>query len=337
VIRRILFSAAKGDGKMTPARTWRRRLTFAAGLLIGGAITAELALRTIGIGNPPLYLTHPTVEYMLAQGAYRRFGNNVTINSAHMRATPEGLLRRADPRERRVLVLGDSIIYGGDQTDDSALAVTRLRGVDLGDGRPLVALNISCNSWGMGNLLAYLKEFGTFEADSAVIVFNSFDYGDVREFVPLGHQLPTSRPWCALDEARHSIPRLLALITGEPYGDNADREANPTEAAGNQSLDELRQLLDLLKARGITIAAVHHPRRDELDGKKSYIGASKLFPVLEAAGVPIISNGHYIGAANVRTDQLGTQRYYRDHVHLNAKGQECLLEAMVEGLKQSVK
>jgi len=338
VITSLIKSAIRGDGTMTRGRRIRRWATFATGLLFGAALAAEIGLRTfMGFGNPPLFIADDVIEYMMVPGKYSRFGNTITVNSAHMRATPEQFLKRSGPTEMRVLVLGDSVIQGGNQTDDADLAVSQLRAWTPpsgpnGPSGPLTTLNISCNSWGPGNVLEFLKRFGTFEADVAVLVLNGFDYGDVRLWLPMSPETPTAKPWCALEEIRRNYGKRYApLLFGKAnWGDPGYAEANPPENYGQQSLRELTELVALLRARNIKVAAVYQPRRDEIEGTNTVLGASKIIGTLEQLDVPIIPNNIALTAELVRRGDSNYAKFYRDQIHLSKFGQLRMLESLKE-------
>lgn len=332
---------------MTRTRRIRRWTTFAIGLLLGITLAAEIGLRVfLGFGNPPLFVADDVIEYMMVPGKYSRFGNTITINSAHMRATPEQFLKRTSPTEMRVLVLGDSVIQGGNQTDDADLAVSQLRawtpppgpsapsGQDspAGQSGPLTTLNISCNSWGPGNVLEFLKRYGTFEADVAIIVLNGWDYGDVRLWLPMSPEIPTTKPWCALEEIRRNYGKRYApLLFGKAnWGDPGYDEANPPEKYGQQSLRELTELIALLRTRNIKVAAVYQPRRDEIEGTNTLLGASKIISTLEQSDVPVIPNNIALTAELVRRGDSNYARFYRDQIHLSKLGHLRMLESLKE-------
>jgi lysophospholipase L1-like esterase len=308
---------------------------------VGVLLAAEIGLRVfLGFGNPPLFVADDVIEYMMVPGKYSRFGNSITINSAHMRATPEQFLKRSSPSEVRVLVMGDSVIQGGNQTDDADLAVSMMRtwtpptatGGLSGSSGPLTTLNISCNSWGPGNVLEFLKRFGTFEADVAILVLNGWDYGDVRLWLPMSPETPTTKPWCALEEIRRNYGKRYApLLFGKAnWGDPGYDEANPPEKYGQQSLRELTELVALLRGRGIKVAAVYQPRRDEIEGTNTLVGASKIIGTLEQLDVPVTPNNVALTAELLRRGDSNYARFYRDQIHLSKLGHQVMLESLKE-------
>jgi hypothetical protein len=226
-----------------PQRRWRRVARYAAMLLLIGLLAGELFARFyLGLGNPPITITHPTIEYLFAPNQrVRRFGNRFETNSYSMRSA-EFSRNKENPNELRILVLGDSIINGGALTDQDDLA-TELLQRDLAEWlhRPVVVGNVSAGSWGPPNLLAYVNEFGTFDADIAVFVFNSKDASDVPTFEPLDRNLfPQSKPPSALWEAvTRYLPRYL------PGGAAPTDEATPpSNADKTASLAAARTLIE---------------------------------------------------------------------------------------------
>lgn len=340
----------------TPRRGWLRWLWPVTKYTIIGMLLAEMGLRYFyGFGNPPLYATDLQIEYYQIPGKYSRFGNTITFNSKFMRGTPDAALERTSPQQVRVLVLGDSIIHGGNRTDDADLA-TSILGASPIRGLPArlsiekaapgktptpsttpTVLNISCNSWGPGNVLAYLERFGTFDADYAILVLNAYDYGDVRLYPPMSPETPVDKPYGALHElARNYGPRVAPFIFGKAnWGDVGYDEANPPEEYGTQSLDELRAEVELLRSHGIRVGAIYHPFKAEIEGTRTLIGKEKILATLDELGVPHRSTEEYF-LPHVPIG-IPLDKFYRDPIHLTSAGQRRLSVAMAEMLVQLAK
>src|ERR1700685_355224 len=83
-------------------------------LVVVGLLSAELLCRfAIGLGDPPLYQADGQMEYLLQPSrTYYRFHHRFSVNQYGMRADnfPP---KKSSPNELRVMVVGDSIIYGG--------------------------------------------------------------------------------------------------------------------------------------------------------------------------------------------------------------------------------
>ena len=128
-----LATAAEAGAEASPRRKrwWLRTLAWVVGVTaVLGVVAGEVVARfVLGMGDPPLYKADPEIEYLpLPSRTYSRFGNTLSFNSSSMRS-PEFPARKTDERELRVMVLGDSIVHGGNPTDQADLATTKLPGM----------------------------------------------------------------------------------------------------------------------------------------------------------------------------------------------------------------
>ena len=183
-------------------------------LLVIFAIGEAFARYYLGLGTPPLSVTHARIEYMFKpnQDIYR-FGNHYIVNQYGMRTIP--FSKEKANGDFRLMVFGDSVLNGGNLTDHAALATTilndRLSGLNY---KNVIVGNISAGSWGPGNWLAYAKEYGFFGADIVALVISSHDYTDNPTFQALSKNThPTEKPISALLEGiTRYLPRYLPQI-----------------------------------------------------------------------------------------------------------------------------
>jgi lysophospholipase L1-like esterase len=313
---------------------WRRIAisiaVFSCAMLVGGE---TIARRGLGLGDPPLHVAFPGIEYAFRAGTYRRFGNTIRINSHHMRSE-EIPPRKSSPEEVRVMIMGDSVINGGALTDQSDLASERIQR-DLQDKVqvPVVVGNISAGSWGPGNLLAYARRFGLFEADLVVIVLNSEDASDNptgEPIVGIHHSFPAQRPWTALGEGftRYVWPRFHWLQTSARSAEPPRDEAAETA----KGIQDLTDLCDLVASQGIATLIVHFPNRSELSGNM-LPGYSAIAEMARHKGIPLIE----VAPALADALKAGSDPYQpNDQIHPNALGQRIiaatLLPRIVENL-----
>ena len=123
----------------------------------------------------PLYAASDKYEYMaLPNQCGVRLGNRYYYNVFGMRSD------EVNPHKKHILGLGDSVIYGGVQTDQDSLA-TSLFSAETG----MQMLNISAGSWGPDNCAAYLKEKGMFNAKGIFLLVSSHDAHDNMDFMPV--------------------------------------------------------------------------------------------------------------------------------------------------------
>ena len=145
---------------------------------IGLFLILEIICRLIlGLGTPPLYEEHPTIEYLLKPNQkLKRFHNNITINSLGMRS--DEFLNPKNNSLTRVLIFGDSVLWGGSRLDQKFIASEILKEKLNSNGRNYEVGNISAGGWGPGNWLEYVKEKGLHDADDVILVISSHDSSD---------------------------------------------------------------------------------------------------------------------------------------------------------------
>ena len=169
----------------------------------------------LGLGTPPLSMSHPSIEYLFKPNQdLHRFGNHFLTNQYGMRS--ETFSRKKNNNECRVMVFGDSVVNGGNLTDHANLATTILKDkLSKILDKNVVVGNISAGSWGPGNWLAYAQEYGFFDADIIVLVISSHDYIDNPTFQPLDKNThPTTKPISAFIEGiERYVPRYFPKIS----------------------------------------------------------------------------------------------------------------------------
>jgi len=312
-----------------PSR-WRRRLVWFLAASLALLAAAEMFARFyLGLGDPPLSVADPQIEYLFAPSrTYRRFGNVIRYNAWSMRSD-EVAARKVDPAELRVLVLGDSVINGGSATDQADLATTLLQQqLHQRLARPVFVGNVSAGSWGPTNLLAYVRKFGLFDADVVVLVLSSHDYSDASKFEPVvgvNPDFPDRTPILALQElVWRYLPRYLPSARHAAYpiptaDDPADIE---------RSLDALRQLIALARQGGARVIIAQHMENGEWAQPKS--GHAAIAAVAAEAGITPIQ----LGPAFEEATRAG-RVLYRTRVHPNAAGQKIIADVLRPVIEQA--
>lgn len=273
----------------------------AVGLVLVMTIAAgeTFARYGLGLGDAPVVVAHPSIEYMFApnQDAWP-FHNRFSTNEYGMRSPP----LTDDPRVR-VLVLGDSVPNGGNLTDQDALATSLLTTNET------LYLNASAGSWGPANMLAYVKAFGFFGAGRTVIILSSHDANDVPTFGALDPNThPTTRPLSALWEAvAKYLPRYLPGYTAATTADTPPPDGEDTAIAA------ARELLRLASANG-PVCLVLHSTRDEGDAEEPF---TDLLHAGQEASAKIVRDAAFLDASS-----------YRDAIHPNDNGQADLARAI---------
>lgn len=297
-----------------------------AAVIVVGELFAQYYL---GLGTPPLFITHPRIEYMLKpnQDVYR-FGNHIIINKFGMRTKPFAV-SKADG-ELRIMVFGDSVLNGGGLTDHAALATTLLQErINIVKQRAVVG-NISAGSWGPGNWLAYAKEYGFFGADIVVLVISSHDYVDTPTFEALNENThPTKEPASALVEAiTRYLPRYLPQFNASGAVNESDRfEEKNGEELALKGLNDLKDFLELAKSNSTNVVVLQHWEKSEIEKGFPKIGYQRILEVCKSASVPCISLEPYFSQSIKSGDNP-----YRDNIHPNQNGQKLIADALFHSL-----
>lgn len=281
-------------------------------------ITTEVVLRFVfGFCDALLYEASEKYEYIAQPNqSHYRFFSHIRINSYGMRS------EEPDSTKKRILGLGDSILFGPAQNDQDSLATTLFTnetGVQM--------LNISCGSWGPDNCVAYLKEHGTFGADQMVLVCSSHDAYDRMSFIPViglpGYPSEQYRfaIWELLD--RYVLPRIDRLFR-EPIHLDPDAEVVARKQFAsvvkknkvfNEGFDQLKALSDSLQ---LPLTIYLHAETGEIsEGEYNDLG-KEIIAWADSCHIPLI-NGMKEGE---------TPDMYIDIIHLNEKGHRHLANVL---------
>ena len=284
--------------------------------LAGVLAVLEVGLRFgVGLGNPPLASLNDQTEYELVPSRiYVRFGNDVVINAAGLRG-PEIPNIKA-PHERRVLLIGDSVVYGNHFLDQNEIIGERLHGrladmQTLAGCAPLV-MAAAVSSWGPVNQAAFLERTGLLDADLGLIVVSSHDLFDMPQF---GSAIPyrTATPFGVLDEVRLLVLDRLAERTPPSLSFEERRAA---------SLAALDQIAEQFAAADIALVMVYHPTISER-AAGAHNAQGVLMQWADARGVEWVDLG-----STPMSEEL-----YRDDIHPNAQGADAIAAVFSDVLR----
>ena len=312
-----------------PTRLLRWLAIAAIALTLGGELFARYYL---GLGHPPLSQTHPTIEYLFQPNQdVRRFGNHFSTNRYGMRSVDFAPQKRT-PAELRIMVYGDSVVNGGNLTDQAQLATSLLQQRLANDlRRPVIVGNISAGSWGPPNELAYLRQYGFLDADIVVLVLSSSDYDDVPNFEPLNPMThPTQAPVSALWEGiTRYLPRYINGKTINEAGVVPEVHV-PNKRDVEVSLSAEREFLETAKTQGVKVLLVQHWTASELHSSQPQEGHADIREVAVNAAIPIADD-----ADKLRASIAAGKNPYRDDIHLNEAGQLVLEELLLEEITRN--
>jgi hypothetical protein len=315
------------------ARSWRRRLLRLVALLALFLVVVELVARFgFGLGNPPLLRFDPKMEYIYQPNqTTRRFGNLIHYNAYSMRSD-DFPPKKSSPDELRILVIGDSVINGGAQTDQAQLATSIMqRELSQKLKRKVIVGNASASSWGPENELEYLRKFGLMDADILVIVESSHDVVDVPTFDPVINvalDMPDHKPLCAISELinRYLLPRLMAKFSQAPVWPPQTLQS-PDNPDAIRSLAALREMIAMGKAAGARVIVAQFIEHREANGALQP-GHDMIRDAARSAGAEVIQ---FAPAFNAELN-AGRDPWRDPFYHPNAHGQRVMADVLIEAV-----
>lgn len=188
------------DSTSTELRFARMR-SFRNGVLVGAIALAilELALRWLGLSHPILYVKDSEAGYRLKPSQTVTYGRNaISINRWGVRDSRA--FDAKDPDVRRVLILGDSVTWGGvrERQDDlfTSRLEERLSGAEV--------INAGVNGYSIGQMAAlYRGNLRALAPDLVVVcaIVRDFTRPPKVELQGESPLFPTRKPSWALPEA----------------------------------------------------------------------------------------------------------------------------------------
>jgi lysophospholipase L1-like esterase len=287
----------------------------------------------LGLGTPPLLIIHPTIEYLYKpnQNVYR-FRNHFITNQYGMRA--ESFSQKKIGDELRVMVFGDSIVNGGNLTDQSELATSLLKDNLSKILRENVIIgNISAGSWGPGNWLAYAQEYGFFDADIIILIISSHDYIDNPTFQPLDKNThPTEQPVSALLEGiERYLPRYILPIPSSTIVTENNQHI-PKKEEVQKGLDDLKNFLKLAKNNSNNVLVFQHYEKSEIESRYPQIGNKLIKEICNQLGIIPTSLEPYFR----KSIEDGLNPYH-DEIHPTNIGQQLIAEAILAKINVNMK
>lgn len=303
-------------------------------IFVGLLIILEMGLRTLGFGNPLIYIADEEIGYLLAPNQRtRRFGNRIKINEYSMRG--ESVQSTPRPFTLRVLILGDSIANGGWWTDQantiSSLMTHSLKVVTVNQFQAVEVLNASANSWGPRNELAYLRQFGNFNAQVVVLLINTDDlFATAPTCLPVGRDrnYPAKKPPLALVEVFNRyvfkpkpIPEMQMIQDegGDRVGFNLEAISKIQVLAHQTNSQFLLAMTPLLREVGDP-----GPRDYEIKARQRLSECVQAQQITYIDFLPIFNKNPHFKAL------------YHDHIHLNLQGNQLVAEVIGQSIQKSV-
>lgn len=279
-----------------------------SGFVLLTMIAAELISQFIGFGDPPLVELDEQIEYVLLPDKhYSRFNNTININSYRMRSDDFNIIKQQ--REHRIMLLGDSVVYGNHHISQEDTIASHLKSEleTLYAQDPVVIGSIAASSWGPENILQYVNKYGIYDSDYNVLILSSHDAYDVPFMTNSIIPYRTHKPKSALHD--------LLLAIGERIKRNivTPREIRLEEKI-QSTTRSLNTLLDHLTLNSEKTIIIFHRRADELTHKDS----------VELDIFNTIARSHNVQVLDTFELYNRSKNIHSDDIHLTSTGSEIL-------------
>ncbi len=310
--------------------SWRWRLPIS---IVTVLAIIELVLRLgYGLGNPVLLQTDAYTGYRFQPNQQVvRFGKRIQYNQFSQRSDPITIPKPADVL--RILILGDSVINGGAPIDQTETTTELLEAMIRAKGRSIEVLNASAGSWGIGNQLGYLQQFGTLDSDAVVLEIGAHDLyqpTSTSQRVGKDPDYPDRRPWLALQElwVRYLLPRVLLQLPRNPITTEIPASFDP-EVTARSNRQHLRAAIAIIQRQQLPLWILFIP------GYPQAISATPPIPyksdflqLMQALQVPVIN----IQSSWLALPQPTVASYFRDEVHLTVAGNQAVAASVFQAV-----
>ena len=289
-------------------KVWKNFILVAICALSTLLIAGEIAVRSIGAVDFPLYDGDNTIGYIPKANQSGSFlnKNDWIFNELHMGSRPFAPSSKTD-----VLVVGDSVVLGGNPLKQSERLAPQIESIS-----EVAAWPISAGSWSLRNELTYLRQN-----------INVLDKVNVVVFVLNTGDLDNASSWkCELTHPRTKpFPALWYLFKKYliDFGE-CDTEVMPDLAVKNGDL--LAELKDYLQIAGSKTYFILYPDKPELSNQSLWQKNSiPLKAFLQSAGV--------LKVTDLTNNSKWNASLYRDGIHPNAAGNAELAAVILNVVK----
>ncbi len=299
-------------------------------VILVGLVILEILLRVIaGFGNPLIYIRDPEIGYLLAPSQKtQRFGNLIEINPYSMRSP--AVTVKPPASTRRILLLGDSIVNGGWWTDQSKILSEQIRQQLTSETVRAEVLNVSANSWGPPNQLAYLERYGTFNSEIIVLVINTDDlFSKVPNPFIVGYSrnYPAKKPPFALWEL---FDRYWGSDQPIPDPPDSPESLKSVQDPVGYNLDKIQKIQEIVVATEAEFLLAMTPLLREVGepGPRDYEGVARQRLTTFAQE----QNISYIDFLPLFNQIPDPETFYRDHIHLSLLGNQFVSQTLSQQL-----
>jgi hypothetical protein len=167
------------------------------------------------------------------------------------------------PGQYRVLILGDSVPYGGSYIDQEDI-FSSVAGKILRQSEPdYEILNAAVNAYGPQNVLGYVKTKGLYEANMVIVYF---PWGNLRRDFANFYIAPfwsNSPKWALCEFSRH----FVWLMFGRLSHRWKEISAFENDSVVDRNIEALKEIREICKRAGVAVYFIWSPYRDVLLGQ----------------------------------------------------------------------
>ena len=294
-------------------------------IIAGSLVVAELICRRLGLHTPVLYETTAYGYRVVPDQNLRRFGNRVYYNALGLRSEPCSNLPPAG--SKRILCVGDSVTYGGTQTDQVATYPYQLASILERRGKSVEVLNASAGGWAPGNALGWMEANGIHASSVVILQLGTHDL--VQR--PAGSEIVGRHPQFSDRRPLLALPVLVSRLISrwQPEAWSGDSNIEHTRADVERVGRAIGRMVELTRAAGAEplILLVEQSEALEPSDELTQFSKSELVRLATARQVRVIRSAPVL-------DQRGGASNYRDPIHPNEAGNRILAELLADELEK---
>jgi lysophospholipase L1-like esterase len=312
---------------MAPSRLKRTVFIAIAVLVILSPIfAAEAVVRGMGLGDPVVYATNAAYRYApLPNQHIARRGATVTIGPEGLR----GLDSWSGAADNRVLFVGDSVTWGGTNTDDDkTFAYLTCEKLKARFRQKFICGNAGVNGYGTDNMIARLQYDAQLKrADTIVVTLISVDPIRGTSDLASAHFF-TRRPFGPMrgiwEVAAYGALTVATRLRLDPaaYDDRFDIPV------AMEALQRLYAELHALEKSGKRVLIVFSPHKDEFYGDPDDLDA--------AVRADLARSGFSFLDLTEPMRGVVKRGVYYDNVHLNPVGHALYADWIANALSPLV-